>query len=80
MVTWHILKLPYVNKLLVCIVITSVIASVVEGIHIGYIYKLPHSYCTKKKIHLSFATNVIGNLSFVTKVEFQSQMSFATKF
>jgi hypothetical protein len=31
--TCHIHRLPYVNKLLVCIVITSVIASVVVGTH-----------------------------------------------
>jgi hypothetical protein len=32
--------------------------------------KLPYLYSMKKKIHLSFAISVVGNLSFVVKLIF----------
>jgi hypothetical protein len=72
--TCHILRLPCVN-ILVCTIVTSVIANVVARIHPWIRIKFPYLYFIKK-IHLLFATNgrlrlmVICNLSFATMLIF----------
>ncbi len=60
--------IPHVNKLLVCIAVASVVVSVVLGTH--PLIKLLYLYFTKKMFHLSFATNIVDNLLFATRLIF----------